>query len=402
VALTERLRPLEDMTAPDRQLLTAPDGTRSATAIDAPAGWSLIDFALHPSGEVTLVLANNMALRLQRRAANGELIGESDFTDAQAATDPFVGDVTTIADSQSLVPQGTRDAVRVEPIGEDLLLVLRTGRNAVIAHKLTFLGTGNILRRWRTLVEPGVAIDKVRLISGSFDPFASLDNQWHVALDVDAQGRSAIAVTLTHTELSRGHGEYFHEPIDGALISGAIVTLIDPTGLRLSATPIDMHVDSELHALRWLGDTVLLAGRVLTTRQSDGSGWDGFLARLKLGDPAAQIQILDFDRGDVILDVATLSDGRIVLAGSTGYLQNPTGGSISESAEPLLVVLPPMGTPIRRLVLPAGPRQNQLRTVASWRERWVIGGLQNGPGTHSADADPALLICDGYLREQTF
>jgi len=386
-ALTERLRPLEDTTAPDRQLLTAPDGTRAVTTIDSPAGWSLIDFALHPSGEMTLVLANNKELRLQRRAANG---------------DPFVGDVRRILDPQALVPQGTRDAVRVEPAGEELLLALRTGRNAVIAQRLTFLGAGNFSRRWRTIVEPGVPIDLVRLTSGTFDPFASLDNQWHVALAVDEEGRSAIAVALTHTELTTGHRDYFHEPIDPALFSGAIVTVLDPTGVRLSATPIDTQVQSEVHALRWIGDTVFVGGRVLTTRQLDGSGWDGLLARLKFGDPVAQLQTLDFDRGDVILDIAALRDGRIVVAGSTAYVQNPFGGSISESAEPLLAVLPMTGTPSQRLVLPTGSRHNQLRTIGAWRERWMIGGLQNGPGTHSGDTDPTLLTCDGYLREQPF
>ena len=52
--------------------------------------------------------------------------------------------------------------------------------------------------------------------------------------------------------------------------------------------------------------------------------------------------------------------------------------------------------------LPAGLRQNQVRTVAACLLGWVIGGLQNGPGTHSADSDPALLTCDGLLRAQDF
>jgi hypothetical protein len=54
----------------------------------------------------------------------------------------------------------------------------------------------------------------------------------------------------------------------------------------------------------------------------------------------------------------------------------------------------------QRLFLPSAPRQSQVRTVAAWREKWLIGGLQNGPGTHSADGNPTLLSCDGFLREQ--
>ena len=402
VALTERLRKLEDTTAPERQLLTARDGTQPPVAIDPPAGWSLIDFALHPSGQMTLVLATNKELRLQRRAANGDLIDESNFTDAAAPADPFIGNAGPFLDSQALVPLGTRDAVRLEPVGEDVLLALRTGRNAVIAQRLTWAGAGIYSRRWRTLVEPGVPIDMVRLIGGTFDPFASLDNQWHLALDVDAQGRSAIAVSLGHTQLPAAHRKYFHEPIDAALVSGAIVTILDATGLRLSATAINTQVLSEVHAVRWANDKVLVAGRMLTTGRGDGGGWDGFLARLRFGDPAAEIQTLDFDRGDVILDVASMADGRIVLAGNTAYTQNPTGGSISENAEPLLAVLPSAGMPARRIMLRVGPRHNQVRTVAAWQEHWLIGGFENGPGTHSADSDPALLISNGYLREQVF
>jgi hypothetical protein len=141
---------------------------------------------------------------------------------------------------------------------------------------------------------------------------------------------------------------------------------------------------------------------MLTEERSDGGGWDGFVARVSPGNPATHLQVLDFDRGDVVFDVAALDDGSIAIAGSTAYVQNPTGGSISESAEPLLAVLPAAAAPARRLPLPTGPRQNQVRTVAAWRNGWVIGGLQNGPGTHSADSDPTLLTCDGFLRVQEF
>jgi len=190
--MSERLQPLMDVTAPDRRLLLS-TGNGSEANLELPPGWSLIDFALHPSGEVSLVLATDTQLRLQRRARDGRLIADVSFTDAEAATDPFIGNAGTVKNAGSLVPQGTRDAVRLAPFGEDLLIAYRTGRNAIIAQLLRYIGGADFERRWRTLVEPGVPIYSVRLTSGKFDPFGSLDNQWHLLLDFYPEGQSAIA-----------------------------------------------------------------------------------------------------------------------------------------------------------------------------------------------------------------
>jgi hypothetical protein len=290
--------------------------------------------------------------------------------------------------------------VRLAPVGEDVLIAYRSGRNAVIVQLLTHAG-GQFQGRWRTLVEPGVWINRVRLTSGTFDPFASLDNQWHLAIDADPQGRSAIAVSLGGTDLPQGHSEYFGEPLDPNLVSGAIITVLDAGGARLRATPVDTHVLSEVHGIRWARDAFILAGRLRTEVRADGGGWDGFIAPVG-SDYSTQLQVLDFNLGDVIFDVAALGDGRLVLAGSTGYVQNPSGGSISEAAEPLLAVLPSVGAAPQRVLIPAGPRENQIRTVGAWHDQWLIGGVVNGPGTHSADSDPALLTWDGFLRSQDF
>lgn len=399
-ALAEQLRALQDVTRPDRQLLLATGPGRTPLAIGAPAGWSLIDLAVHPSGQLSLVLATDKTLRLQRRAADGTLLGESDFIDAQAASDPFTGDPIVIRDANALLPHATRDAVRLAPLGEDLVLALRSGRNAVVAQRLAHAGGGRFDRVWRTLVEPGVFIGGLGLTSGSFDPFGGLDNQWKLLLDVDAQGRSAVAVSLGLTELVEGHAQHFGEALPAGLSQGVLLTRLDAQGRRLGSTVVDTRHKSELHALRWTDDAVWLGGRVRSQQRPDGGGWDGWVARVPAtGAAQAAVQLIDVDQGDVVLDLAPLADGRLLLAGSTGYWQNPAGGSISEAAAPLLAVLPAAGGAPQRLALPAGPRHNQLRTLAPWQGRWLLGGLENGPGTHSADADPALLRGDGYLRE---
>lgn len=400
VLLTEKLRALENVTTPDRRLQVSTDGRSAGAPITAPGGWSLIDVAVHPSGQISVVLATDKTLKLQRRTVDGALIGESDFTDPQAATDPFVGDPIVIRDSQSLLPQATRDAVRIAPLGEDLVLAVRTGRNAVVAHRLAHAGNGQFTRAWRRLVEPGVFIGGLGLTSGTFDPFNSLDNQWKLTLDVDAQGRSAIAVNLYLTELGAGHAEHFQEPAAALPQHGVLATRLDAQGQRLGTTVLDTLQRSEVHVLRWAGDQLLVAGRVRTELRADGFGWDGWLARVPANGVGGSIQVLDFDRGDVILDVAPTGDGRLMLAGATGYWQNPAGGSISEEAQPLLAFVPATGGPATRATALAGPRHNQLRSIAPWQGRWLVGGFENGPGTHSADADAAKLTADGYLRDR--
>jgi hypothetical protein len=109
---------------------------------------------------------------------------------------------------------------------------------------------------------------------------------------------------------------------------------------------------------------------------------------------------VDVDRGDVLFDIAQLTSGRYLALGTTGYVQNPTGASISESAQPLLVVLAPDGSLAQNLGFPAGPRHNQLTTVVRGDGGWLLGGMVNGPGTHSGDTDRSLLVADGFLRER--
>lgn len=399
--LAQRARALEDNTAPERTLLLAPPAGAAPLRWSPPAGWSLIDFVLHPSRQLSVVLATATGLRLQRLDAQGQLLGDTVFADPLAAGDPMVGDGPFPHDDASLLPAPTRDAVRLAPAGERLVMALRSGRHAVVAYGLQFQPGAGFTTRWRTLVEPGVHIEALALTSGRFDPFNSIENQWHVALDTAADGRVAVAVSLGETDLVLGHNRHFGTTIPATVHDGLLLTRLAADGQRLGTTLVETAQRSELHALRWAGERIAVAGRVRTVQVD--SGWDGYVAFVDGGGVLLQQQVLDVDRGDVILDIAALDDGagRWLLAGSTGYLQNPSGASISEDASPLLALLPAPGQPAQRLALGKGPRHNQARALARWGGHWWLGGLHDGPGTHSADADPALLRADGSLRQLT-
>ncbi|MFN3860774.1 MAG: hypothetical protein ACK4R2_04830, partial [Roseateles sp.] len=356
VALAETPRPLALPTVPQRRLLVSqPDGRALGADYRPPAGWALLDFALHPSGQISLLLAGDRTLRLARLSATGQPLHEQAFTDALAPTDPFVGDPRAARDPQSLMPYTTRDTGRLAALGEDLALAFRSGRHAVPLHRLAYTAAGGFAPQWRRLVEPGVFIGARFVTSGSFDPFQSLDQQWRLCLDADAQGRIAVALSLDYTELAAGHAEHFGENIDPELYEGALLTQFSPTGQRLGTAVIDTQQRAELHALRWVGGQVAVAGRV-RSRQVD-EGWDAFLALVPAGATAASAyRVLDLEAGDLIFDVAATADGRLLVAGSAGYTQNPAGASVSEAAQPLLALLGPDGQLQQRLALAAGPR----------------------------------------------
>jgi hypothetical protein len=393
--LEEKLTSLRE-SGPDRRLTILDHSAGVAGGYSAPSGWALIDFALHPSGQITAVLATTREVKLVRLDRFGSPIDELPLIDAQAPSDPFF-DAGGVRDDGSLLPVFTRDAVRVAPIGESVAVALHTGRNAAVAYRFDY--ASGFTRAFRTLVEPGLSMFGVGITSGSFDTFGQLNNHFELQLDASDDGSVAIAVVGRPflAPVFAAHAAWFGEPIP--VTTGILVTRLAPDGSRLGATAVDTSQSSELHALRTHGEQIVVAGRVFSEKRPDGAGWDAWAAQIdRQSGLLRNYRVVDLDRGEVLFDVAPLDGGRLLLAGAAGYTQNPDGASISETAAPLLGVLEIDGT-VRRIAFDAGPRQNQLRSLDGSGDRWFIGGMVNGPGTHSGDADPSLITADGFLRE---
>jgi hypothetical protein len=368
----------------------------------APAGWSLVDFAIHPSGDLSVVLTTAREVRLVRLDHQGTVRSDQSFVDTAAATDPFFNYAGGLEDDESLQPPLMHDAARLAPLGESLLLVLRTGRNAIVAYRLDVDVGGTYRRAWRTLVEPGASILFEGITTGTFDVFGQLQNHLRVFIDVDAVG--VLAVGLVEAPMLnftfRAHADYFNEPIPAS--TGILLTRVGTDdGRRLGSTVIDTRQRAELHGLRASSHGFALVGRVLTAIRSDGTGWDAFTASVARDGSPGPYNTVDVDRGDVLFDIDELPSGRYLALGTTGYVQNPSGASISESSVPLLALLGADGSLVQTLSFPAGPRHNQLTTVTRVGGGWLLGGMVNGPGTHSGDTDRTLLTADGFLRERS-
>lgn len=362
----------------------------------------MVDFAVHPSGDISAILTTAAEVRIVRLDPNGSIRSDQLFLDPASPSDPFFNYAGGIKDDNALQPALMHDAARLAPLGESLGVVLRTGRNAIVAYRLDPDATGAYRRAWRTLVEPGSSILLEGITSGSFDVFGQLQNHLRIYVDVDPDAPATLVVGVVNSPMRnftfRAHAQYFNEPITAS--TGALLTRVaSADGSRLGSTVIDTHDLAELHGVRVTSNGFVLVGRVLSEVRSDGSGWNAFTAIVGRDGTPQSYSVVDVDRGDVLFDIAAMPSGRFLALGTTSYIQNPSGASISEAAQPLLVLLNSDGSLAQNLGYIGGARHNQLTTIAPLNGRWLLGGMINGPGTHSGDADRQLIVADGFLRE---
>jgi hypothetical protein len=399
--LEERLTSIFEQ-GPHRTLAILQSDGHTVRPYVAPTGWSVVDFAVHPSGDVSAVLTTPKDVRIVRLDPDGSVQIDQPFLDPAAPTDPFFDYAGGVRDDDAMQPVLMHDAARLVPLGESLAVVLRTGRNAIVAYRLDPDASGAYRRAWRTLIEPGSSILGLGITSGSFDVFGQLENHLRIYVDADTAGTLAVGVVdapfLNFT--FQAHAEQFSEPIAASV--GVLLTRVAASdGRRLGSTAIDTHERAELHAVRATPRGFVLVGRVLTEVRTDGTGWDAFTALIGPDGVPGPYSVVDVDRGDVLFDIAALPSGRYLALGTTGYVQNPTGASISEAAQPLLALLNSDGSLAQDLGFTGGARHNQLSTVASLDGRWLLGGMVNGPGTHSGDVQRQLIVADGFLRERS-
>jgi hypothetical protein len=215
VVLQERLTSIfEDGPQRTVMMIVQSDG-RTSQPYTAPLGWSLVDFAVHPSGDISVVLTTGRDVRVVRLGLNGVIRSDQIFADASAPNDPYINYEGGIKDDTALQPALMHDAALLAPLGESLAVVLRTGRNAVVAYRLDPDTSGAYQRAWRTLVEPGASILGLGITSGSFDVFGQLQN--HVRIYADADSNGTLAVGVVNSDMRnftfRAHSEYFNQPI---------------------------------------------------------------------------------------------------------------------------------------------------------------------------------------------
>src|SRR5690349_13889649 len=89
VTLLEEALTSLSQAGPQRRITLLDPGGAVRGRYSAPAGFFLIDFAQHASGDVSVALASAKTVTLVRLDRLGSVRGELPLVDAQAAQDPF-------------------------------------------------------------------------------------------------------------------------------------------------------------------------------------------------------------------------------------------------------------------------------------------------------------------------
>lgn len=385
---------------PRRELrwFTATGGLAQSTA---PAeGRYLLDVVAHPSDTLTVLFSSDAGYRLWRIRDDGTTLGALDLADPDIDTDP-----PTLAPGAATGPitAYTRDAGRIAAAGEDVVVGLRTGRQSVVAYRYGFSGDA-FVRRSRTLAFPAVSIVPIGLRGGSYDTFGHVDAQYAVHVAVDDLGTAYVGVRypeLSPNRFARAIRDVFGETHDNDPdFLDSWVARIAPDGRRLGTSLIRTDKADELYGLRGAANAAYAVGRNEIWNAS-GTGFDALVARVDGATGVVTVRDFDVDRSDIAFDAVELPGRGLVVVGASGYVQNPNGASISEESNAFAVLLPQNG-PITGLTVPKGPRHNEARFVSLASEHAVVvGGMLDGPGTHSADGDVRLLRAHGFVSRTT-
>ena len=382
-----------DNGSPKRELLHHHERRRAISLAKSSATRFLLDFTHHPSGELTLLFSTSAGYELERRTQEGELLAQSTIEDSQIDTDPPVRSGPVASPMEPL----TRDAGRLEATGEGVLVAARSGRHSVIAYGYD----RELTRVWRTLVVPAYPLYGIGLTGGTYDTFGQLECHTSVHVAVDDSGRGYVAVQHPHNgedTLLKAHKQVFGETLegdpDGLDIYVTRLNAVD--GQRLGTSVVGTPEQDELYGLRAAHDSVMVTGRKEYPNET-GTGFDALVARVDGSTGNVEVRELDVERSDLAFDAALLDDDAWLVAGVSGYDQNPHGASISEASAAFVQRVPKTGAAVA-LVTPNGKRHNEARTLTQRQDgAWLVGGMHDGPGTHSADGDSSKLTAQGFL-----
>lgn len=383
-----------------RRMRTVDRRSFAETVWEPAAPARIADAVVHPSGSVSVALVgDDYRLTLVRLDRGLVVISQTPVVDPEIAGDPPI--VPGMPATELLINGLTAEAVRLAALGEDTLVAALTAQNSLIAYRMQHTGE-QFAMTWRRLIEPAVALEPVLPTGGSYDTFGAIAAWFRPSLAVDPAGHSYLAVWAAEVRVL-AHNTAFREQLTplftgpGESDSDVLITKLDGTGARQWTRVIGARYEDEPYALAAENERIAIAGRSRRNPGRDHSQWDPWLAVL---DPAGQVlasRALPFDASGILLAIDLDERGRIAAGGSDGWTQSPDGLSIVSDGHKLLFTLEGPGAVPQRIALEPGPRHSELRSVELIADGIWFAGHQDGPLTHSGDADPQQIRATGVV-----
>jgi hypothetical protein len=245
---------------------------------------------------------------------------------------------------------------------------------------------------------------------GSYDDFGQMAHQYTVYLDTDEAGNAYVAIPVMGgaiTTTLNFHNEYFGESLTlkssnsgiNTLPTDALVTKVSSGGQRIYSSVMGTAYNDEIHGLQVFQDKIITYGRCPITGFDD---WDPYVS-VNDTRTANELFAKNYDATSNGMFLASGYDTltrNFYLGGVVDWSQNPSGVSVSEQGNKLLLIVNDQnGASGENIVLTNGPRQNQIRSIQILGENmFLLAGWENGPGTHSGDGNPDLVFADGFLE----
>jgi hypothetical protein len=262
---------------------------------------------------------------------------------------------------------------------------------------------------WSLLIEPDAHRMPWAMDGGSYDEFGQMAHQYSNFLDADEAGNAYVAIPVMGGVFSTSlnfHNKYFGDSLvcksnsgNSTVSVGAIVTKVSSAGKRIYSSVMGTVYYDEIHCLRVFNDKIITCGRCAISSFDD---WDSYIT-VHDANSGNELYTKNYDSGSngLFLDAGYDSlTKKFYTGGVAGWSQNPGGVSISEQGNKLLLIVNEMdGVQSDSVSLTNGPRQNQIRSIQFLGDTmFLLAGWENGPGTHSGDANAALVTADGFLE----
>jgi hypothetical protein len=357
-------------------------------------GRSLTDVVVHPSGEVTAV---STSIDL----TPGGIDYVWDIRVHRFKTDGSIVE-TLLTQLPVTIPQIpafplSLDRAKLVAYGEDVYVVARWKHNIIEAHRLSFID--NEFRVvWQKLVEPGHYVAMIGIIGGGFDNFHQGDRYCYVYAGVDGSGNLYVGAPSSE-DLLLNHDPWFNDNLGLQTNPGdydfgaAVLTKFSSAGDRIYSKLEGMSRQKRLLNMRVDDNGVYFIGRVKTGM--DPNSWDAWLLKTDLATGGTIFEsTIDVRDGDMFWDVDAVEGGNSIAVGTTDYVQNPGGLSVSDARKAAAIVLDAQGRKVREIGLPQGPseRGSEAMFVTVLRNGSIVfAGAHNAPGTH------APVYSDGFI-----